>query len=198
MPFWKRKVDPEEEAARAEAEATLPAGWSIHRVDLETFTVPLGRVETYGVCASGPDDQHKLVIAVGKSNAYLQFARFMRGEFDVADGWAVPLPPLNDEPRTRVFSVRHEDDPEVVAAKEEADAALPSGWELFNSDRERYFFPGGYLETWAVVASGSDGDAELVMGVGEAGGLRQLARRMRGELEIAEAWAAPMEHFTQR
>ena len=199
MPFWKRKIDPEEEAARTEAEATLRPGWSIHRVDLETFSVPTGRVETYGVCASGPGGESALVIAVGKLNAYRQFARFMQGEFEVTEGWAVPIPPLDDgHGRDPIFTVRHDDDPEVVAAKEDLDAALPPGWKLFYSDRERYSFPGAYLETWAVAAKGPGNKGELVMGLGEAGGFRQLARRLRGELEITEAWAAPMQYLTKR
>ena len=198
VPFWKRKVDPEEEAARAQAEAVLPGGWQIHRVDLETFSVPRGRVETYGICASGPPGENTLVIAVGKLNAYRQFVRYMNGDFEAAEGWAVPIPPLEGRARDSYFSVRHRDDPEVIAAKEEVDDALPTGWELFYSDRERYFFPGGYLETWAVSARGPAEEGELVMGLGEAGGLRQMARRLRGELETAEAWAPSMASFTLR
>ena len=197
MPFWKKKVDPEEEAARAEAEATLPPGWSIHRADLETFRASQGYVTTYGICAAGPDGS-ALVIAVGKANAYHQFARFMHKELDVAEGWAVPVPATEGREWPVSFSLRHEDDPEVVSAKEELDEALPPGWEVLDSDRERYFFPGGYVETWAVTARGPNNETELVMGLGEAGGLRQLAKRLRGELEVTEAWAVPMEYFTQR
>ena len=198
MPFWKRKKDPEVEAARAAAEATLPAGWSLKDSDREIFSVPRGQVYTYAIPAVGPAGETALVIAVGEANAYGHFARFMRGDLEVAEGWAVPVPPLDEKRMEAYLSVRNADDPDVLAAKQELDAALPSGWELFMSDRERYAFPNGYLETWAVAAGGPGDEAELVMGLGEAGGFRQLARRLRGELEIADAWAPPMEGLTRR
>ena len=66
MPFWKR--DPELQAARAEAEASLPPGWKIYRSDSERFRVPAGHITTYGICAVGPSDQTSLVIAVGEAN----------------------------------------------------------------------------------------------------------------------------------
>lgn len=198
MSFWKKRSDPEVESARAEAEVVLPPGWAINRSDLETFTLPRGRVETYGICASGPQGEKALVVAVGEANAYRQFRLFMLGDLEVAQGWAVPLPPQYDKPRDRTFDVRHEDDPDVVAAKADLDAAVPPGWKPFDTDRERYFFPDGYLETWAVSAAGPDGQVELVLGVGEAGAFRQLARRLRGELDVQEAWAAPMEEFRSR
>ena len=200
MPFWKKKPpDPNIEAARAEAEAALPPGWEIRRSDLETFRIPTGRIYTYGICAAGPGPHDQaLVIAVGEANAYRYFARFMRGEFEPAEGWAVPLEDVDPKKSHGSFHVRNEEDPDVVAAQAELDAALPAGWELYDNDRERYFFPGGYLKTYAVAAGGPSGEAALVMGLGEAGGYRQLSRRLRGELEITDSWAPPMDTFTGR
>ena len=195
MPFWKR--DPELQAARAEAEASLPPGWKIYRSDSERFRVPAGHITTYGICATGPSDQHSLVIAVGEANAYRHFARHMRGGLDFADGWAIPLTNIRPAKPAAIFALGDED-PDVLAAKQELDQSLPQGWEPYDIDRERYFFPGGYLETYAVAARGPGDEAALVMGVGKAGGLRTLAKRLRGELEIADAWAAPMDTFTPR
>ena len=195
MPLWGRKTDPELDAARAEAEAALPPGWEIYRSDLESFRVPGGVVKTYGICATGPGDESALVIAVGEANAYRHFARHMRGELESADGWAVPLTDV--EPRRASVSVSVEvDDAPAAAAKRELDEALPPGWDLYDLDRERYSFPSHYIETYAVAVAGPADERELVVGVGKAGALRQMARRLRGELDVADAWAPPMQHRT--
>lgn len=173
----------------------MPAGWSIYRSDREMFRVPAGRVITYGICAVGPAQETALVIAVGEANAYRHFARFMSGGFEVSEGWAVPLDAVDPREPHAHFGISADDDPDVIAAKRELDESLPPGWEPFDSDRERYFFPSGRIETWAIAASGPGGEGALAMGLGEAGGLRQVARFFRGELEIADAWAPPMERL---
>ena len=175
----------------------MPPGWSIYRSDSERFRVPAGHVTTYGICAVGPSGQTSLVIAVGESNAYRHFARHMRDGLDFTDGWAIPLTEVGGANPSVGFGVES-DDRDVLAALQELERALPQGWEPYDIDRERYFFPTGYLETYAVAARGPGSEAALVMGVGEAGGLRTLARRLRGELDIAEAWAVPMETFAPR
>lgn len=198
MPFWRRKTDPELDAARAEAEAALPPGWQIHRSDLESFRVPTGVVETYGICAVGPGDESALVVAVGEANAYRHFARHVRGELDVADGWAVPLAAVAPRRPLRVSVSVEVDDEAAVAARLELEEALPPGWVVYDVDRERYSFPLHYLETYAVAVGGPAGESELVVAVGKAGALRQMARRLRGELDVADAWAPPMQHRTPR
>ena len=198
MAFWKRKQDPDLEMARAEAEASLPSGWEIYRSDRERFRLPSKVVETYGICAAGPGGETALVIAVGEANAYRQFVRFMRGGLSVTEGWSVPLTTVDAKPQ-RGFSVdMDEGDPAVAAAKREFDESLPEGWSLFELDRERYFFPSASLQTAALAVRGPAGEEELVMGIGEAGALHQMARRLRGELEVAEAWAPPMKYRIPR
>ena len=122
----------------------------------------------------------------------------MRGELDFADGWAIPLTDIRPANPGAIFALADEEDTDVIAAKGELDEALPAGWKPYDIDRERYFFPGGYLETYAAAARGPGDEAALVMGIDKAGGLRTLARWLRGELEIADAWAAPMDTFTPR
>jgi hypothetical protein len=198
MAFWNREPDPDLEAARAEAEETLPSGWEIYRSDREKLRVPTGRVVTYAISAAGPGNQTALVIAVGEANAYRQFARLMRGELVVAEGWGVPLTTIDPKPPKGVSVVLDENDPAVATAKRELDAALPQGWTLFDVDPERYYFPKASLETAAVAVQGAAGEAELVMGIEKAGALHQMVHRLRGELEVAEAWAPPMDHRIQR
>ena len=45
------------------------------------------------------------------------------------------------------------------------------------------------MTAWAVSAVGPSGKAALAMGIGEANAIRQLARVLRGELGVSEAWA---------
>ena len=196
MPFWRRKpkeVDPQLEAARAEAEASLPPGWQIYRSDRERFSVPQGRVTTYAISAVGPTDERALVIAVGEPNAYRQLARLMRGELEPSEAWSVPLDDFEVTKSYGHFDLIKDEDPNVIAAKRELDASVPSGWELYDTDREDYRFPSGSVDTCAASAVSVSGDVHLVMGLGEAGAFLHLARALRGELEITEAWAVPVE-----
>ena len=190
MPFWKRtpKVNPEVEAAVAEATAALPAGWHIDYADYESFQSPRGNIRTYGVLALGPGGEATLVVGVGEANAHLQLARYLRGEFEQEEGWAPPLPRV-ERGRPRKFRLNYPDDPDVIAAHREVEAALPPGWTLFACDRERYKYPGDQLEAFGVSAVGPADEAELVVALGESNALRQLRRRLEGELETAEGWA---------
>jgi hypothetical protein len=81
---------------------------------------------------------------------------------------------------------------EIEVAEREAAAALPDGWELDSPDGERFRLPGAPLQTYALAAGEPGEEAVLVVAVGKANAYRQLARRLRGELESAEAWAPPV------
>jgi hypothetical protein len=82
---------------------------------------------------------------------------------------------------------------ELEAATREASEALPAGWKLLDfADREIYTVPGAKIVTYSVAAHGPNGEVEMVIAVGEANAYRQLARRLRGELEMAEGWAPPL------
>ena len=199
MPFWRRTPDPAKElekaeiaSARAEAEAALPSGWRIEFSDLESFTVPTGRLKTYGILAMGPADERKLAVGVGEANAYRQLTRHLRGELPVAEAWAPPLDQASGKPRKADFRRYSENDPDADAALAELEAGLPSGWTLFYIDRERYMLRGGQLETFGVSASSTGGEAALAIASSEADAYRHLLRHLRGELEISEGWAPPI------
>lgn len=182
----------EVELAEQEAAAALPEGWELGLPDGERFRLPGGFVQTYAVTAEGPGDEATLVVAVGKANAYRQLVRRLRGELDVAEGWAPPVPPLPPDPVETEFLGPYGNEPEVREALDELVRALPEGWQLYEADRERFRLPGRKLETFGVSAVGPGGEAALAVGVGEAGAYRQLARRLRGELEVTDAWAPPL------
>ncbi|MDP9067871.1 MAG: hypothetical protein M3N53_05935, partial [Actinomycetota bacterium] len=135
MPFWKRKLDPELEVAKTEAENALPPGWEIHVVDPESFWVPAGKVVTYGISAYSPAGEKALVVAVGEVNAYRQLTRLMRGELEKTESWAVPLGPPERKEKNFTGMVWDEENPEVVAARSALEAELPSDWSVFFTDR---------------------------------------------------------------
>ncbi len=199
MPFWRRKPDParelekaELEAARAEAEAALAPGWRLEYSDPEWFTVPDGILKTYGILAMGPADERLLAVGVGEVNGYRQLVRHLRGELPVAEGWAPPLDVVTPKRRQANFHIYGESDLEARAALTELEAGLPSGWNLFSIDRERYMLRGAQLETFGVAASSSTGEAAMAVALTEADAYCQLLRRFRGELEMSEGWVPPL------
>ena len=48
---------------------------------------------------------------------------------------------------------------------------------------------GAKVAAWAVSAVGRSGEAAMAMGIGEANAIRQLARVLRGDLAVSDAWA---------
>ena len=187
-----REEEHEVEIAEQDARAALPDGWELETPDRERFRLPGGKVETYAVGASGAGGDAVLVVAVGEANAYRQLVRSLRGDLEVAEGWAPPVPSLSAEPVEDEFLGPHGDDPEVTQALDELAQALPEGWKLYDVDRERFSLPDRKVETYGVSAVGPGGQAALVLAVEEANAYRQLARRLRGELEVADAWAPPL------
>ena len=186
------------EVAEREAAAALPDGWELHYPDGERFRLPGASLQTYGLTASGPRDEAVLVVAVGKANVYRQLVRRLRGELEISDAWAPPVPPLPPEPVDHDYLGPYGDDADVKRALDELVQALPEGWRVYEADRERFRLPGRKVETFGVSAVGPDGQAAFVLAVGEANAYRQLARRLRGELEVADAWAPPLSGVARR
>jgi hypothetical protein len=81
------------------------------------------------------------------------------------------------------------EDVELELAREEAKGALPEGWELGETDREHYMTGEHGFNSWAAFASGPGGEIAVAVALTEAGSLRQLARRLRGELEVTDGWS---------
>ncbi len=93
---------------------------------------------------------------------------------------------------------RKDDDPNLVAARTDAEGALPEGWSLAEEDREGLLLGGRStqitLNVWAAAAEGPNGELELGVACDKAGAYVALARRLRGDLETTDAWAPPLEH----
>jgi hypothetical protein len=98
------------------------------------------------------------------------------------------------------FDRRKEEDPNLFAAKQEAEAALPEGWTLAEEDREGFLLVGTQsirLDVWAAAAEGPAGELELAVACDKGGAYRALARRLEGNLATADGWAPPSE-FVER
>lgn len=172
-------------------EEQLPNGWSLTGTDREVFRLHGADIVTWAAMADGPDASAMVVVASeDESEAVRALHRRIVGDLEPTDGWALPVPrstPL-DPDDTTVFA-DDEDDPDVREAIKEAEAALPQGWVLYETDREKYSVGGAKVAAWAVSAVGPSGEAAMALGIGEANAIRQLARVLRGELAISEAWA---------
>jgi len=84
------------------------------------------------------------------------------------------------------------EDVELELAREEAQAALPEGWRLGETDREHYMTGDHGFNSWAAFAGGPGGELAAAVALTEAESLRQLARRLRGELEVTDGWSPPL------
>jgi hypothetical protein len=84
------------------------------------------------------------------------------------------------------------EDVELELAREEAQGALPEGWRLDDTDREHYMTGEHGFNSWAALATGPGGEVAAAVALTEAEALRQLARRLRGELEESDGWSPPL------
>jgi hypothetical protein len=95
------------------------------------------------------------------------------------------------------FFDRKDDDPNLVAARADAEAALPEGWKLAEEDREGFLLVGSTnisLDVWAAAAEGPNGELELAVACDKAGAYIALARRLSGDLETTDSWAPPVQY----
>lgn len=94
---------------------------------------------------------------------------------------------------------RKDDDPDLVAARADAEGALPAGWKLAEEDREGFLLSGAdtqiALDVWAAAAEGPNGELELAIACERAGAYHSLARRLRGDLETTDGWVPPAHHI---
>jgi hypothetical protein len=102
MPFWRRekRVDPEVEAARQEAQAALPDAWALRATDREGFQwfdEPYVIVRAWAALAEGPGNERMVAIAADEATAYRQLARRLRGDLDEREGWAPPSAAIETE-----------------------------------------------------------------------------------------------------
>jgi hypothetical protein len=169
----------------------LPEGWTLTGTDREVFRLHDADIVTWAAMADGPGGSAMAVVASAEeSEAVLALRRRILGDLEPAEGWALPVPrsaPLDSDEPT-VFA-DDEDDPQIRDAVLEARAALPPGWALYETDREKYSVGGRTIAAWAVSAIGPAGEAAMALAIGEAHAIRQLARVLRGELTVSDAWA---------
>ena len=191
MPWFRKKVDPNVEAAKQEVKAVMPPGWELRDWgDSERFSLPEARITVWGAWASG-DGKYAIAFGRDEADAYRQVAARLQGRLEKRIAWRPPMewhepkPTSQKEPGFHPYDLTEEDE----VARRELDAALPDGWVLWDSDRERFSMPDYKLESWAMSAMGPSGEMILTMGIGLAGSLRALRDALEGRLEEAPYWA---------
>ena len=85
-----------------------------------------------------------------------------------------------------------EREPGLEAARAEAEGALPEGWELVGSDKESFGWVEADIVVHGALATGPAGEFAVAIAVTESEAFRQLARRLRGKLEVSDGWAPPV------
>ncbi len=190
MPWFRKRIDPNVTLARQEIEAVLPPGWQFHRTDSERFSLPEGRITVWGAWAHG-DGKYAIAFGRDEVDSIRQVAARLRGELEKTVAWRPPMewheakPTLQKEPSFHPYDLTEEDE----AALRELKVAVPPGWQLWDSDRERFFMPGHTLESWACSAMGPSGQKILTMGIGLGGSLRALKDALEGNLQESPYWA---------
>ena len=99
------------------------------------------------------------------------------------------------------FFDRNDDDPNLVAARADAESALPEGWKIAEEDREGFLLVGTTtiaLDVWAAAAEGPNGELELAVACDKASAYIALGRRLRGDLETTDGWAPPLQYVDRQ
>jgi hypothetical protein len=82
--------------------------------------------------------------------------------------------------------------PDVATAREEAEQELPSGWKVVEADYENFSAGDHSLGVWGAFAEGPGGEVKVAVAVTQAEAYRQLARVLRGDLDVSDGWAPPL------
>jgi hypothetical protein len=82
--------------------------------------------------------------------------------------------------------------PDVALARNEAEQALPPGWKIVEADFENFSAGDHSLDVWGAFAEGPGGELAVAVALTQADAYRQLARRLRGDLDVNEGWAPPL------
>lgn len=128
----------------------LPEGWTLTGTDREVFRLLDADIVTWAAMADGPDGSPMAVVASeDESDAVRALQRRIVGDLAPTEGWALPVSSgAQVDPDDTLFFADDEDDPEVRAAMHEAEAALPPGWILYETDREKYSVGGAKIAAW--------------------------------------------------
>lgn len=82
---------PAKDLSHAPDDVTLPSGWTMVSVDLESYYTDGQSVDTYGGLAVGPGGERALAVTLDKSLAVPRLIDVIEGRLQVSDGWAFHL-----------------------------------------------------------------------------------------------------------
>lgn len=167
-------------AAREDAIASIPDGWSVTDPDRERYGTGAEGLAAYGIVASGPGGRRLAALALSKAAAYQTVIKAINGDHPEADAWAPPIPPAAAHARRPA---------------EADDGMLPSGWVLQGVDREDYRSDGAPLLTYGALAVGPGGERALVVARDKDEAVRRLVDRLEGRLEVTESWVFRLDEL---
>ena len=77
-------------------------------------------------------------------------------------------------------------------ARGEAEQALPAAWKIVEADYENFSAGDHSMDVWGAFAEGPAGEVAVAVAVTQAEAYRQLARVLRGDLDVNDGWAPPV------
>ena len=164
----------EREAARAEATAGLPDGWSVSRPDRERYGAGRDGIDAYAVVAEAAGGERLVGVALTEAGAYRTAVAAVRGEIEETDAWS---PPVSDLATA------------TVNATADADITLPLGWTLVGVDYESYLSGGHSIPTYGALAIGPGGQRALAVTRDKSTAPHRLIDRIEGRLQVSDGWA---------
>ena len=174
-----RAADAAAAAAKRDADAALPAGWSLSEADRERYGAGAHGVNAYGTVAQGPGGERFVAIALSKAEAYRAALRAVRGELSAAQAWAAPVPALPAGAKA---------DPSVDP-DEDIEVPLPADWTLLAVDYESYYTGEQSLPTYGAMAVGPGGKRALAVTRDRDRAVASLVDCIEGRLRVTDAWA---------
>ena len=164
----------QEEAERQDANAALPAGWSVSDPDRERYGAGKDGIDAWAALATGPGGQKIVGVALSKAGAYEVVLRGVRGEIPETDAWAPRILGGSFEAQT----------PHNTEGRPE----LPAGWTWQSVDYENYRTGGESVPTYGALAVDAGGQRALAVARNEDLAAQRLIDLLEGRLEETEGW----------
>ena len=179
-------LSPDEEAAIATVEASLPDGWQFTELRHQLVGRRPVKHTTYGAVVTGPD-RTVVALALDGVRAAQAAGSAVSSPVETSAQWAPPaITPKDDRFREPWAPLADSDEEEAAHAA--LTEALPEGAVLSPGDHERF----GPLEVVGVTVHLPDQTGIAAFGLDAVSAFSALAARLRGELPVTDVWFPPV------